>query len=217
MSDSSCHTGRITEIRDQVRDPERVSLFIDGEFRIGLPRIAVAERNLCVGQILTEEDLAELETVDEISRATNQAVRLLAHRPRARRELQTRLRRNGFSDQAISAALNRMEELGYINDQQFATYWVENRAEHRPRGRRLIAQELRAKGVAPDVIEQAVDEAEIDEYGQALELARQRSGRMQGLESQVWRRRMAGFLQRRGYSMEIVRRVLEELEQAESE
>jgi regulatory protein len=217
MNASSSHTGRITEIRDQVRDPERVSLFIDGEFRLGLPRIAVAERSLRVGQILTEQDIAELEAIDEISRATNQAVRLLSFRPRSRHELESRLRRKGFESDSINAAIERMVELGYINDEEFAQYWVENRQQHRPRGRRLLASELRSKGVPPDVVDQAIDESAIDEFGDALELARKRADRLRGLDRETWRRRMAGFLQRRGYGWDVVRRVLEEIEHADPE
>jgi regulatory protein len=217
MNGSSSHTGRITEIRDQVRDPERVSVFVDGTFRLGLPRIAVAERNLKVGQILTDDDLDELESIDEVSRATNQAVRLLAFRPRSRSELQTRLRRKGFNSEAISAAIERMAELGYVDDADFASYWVENRQQHRPRGRRLLEQELRSKGVPQDVVHQAIDEAEIDEFSQARELATKRAERLRGLDRETWRRRMAGFLQRRGYGWDVVRQVLDELQQSDDE
>lgn len=215
MNGSSSDTGRITEIRDQVRDPERVSLFIDGVFRLGLPRMVVAERDLRIGQVLTDADLEELEALDEISRATNQAVRLLAFRPRSRNELETRLRRNGFQASAIAAAIERMVELGYVDDSEFASYWVENRQQHRPRGRRLLAQELRSKGVPKDVAEQAIDEAEIDEFSQALELARKRAERLRGLDRETWRRRMAGFLQRRGYNWDVVRQVMDELQQSD--
>jgi regulatory protein len=215
MDTSSSHTGRITEIRDQVRDPERVSLFIDGEFRLGLSRLLVAERSLRVGQTLTPEELDELESLDEVSRATNQAVRLLSFRPRSRRELESRMRRKGFASEAIEAALERLEELGYVNDAEFAAYWVENRQQHRPRGRRLIASELRSKGVSPETVDEAIDHADIDEYSAALDLARGRAPRLRGLERDVWRRRMAGFLQRRGYGWDVVRRVLEEVEQSE--
>lgn len=215
MNETTSHTGRITEIRDQVRDPERVSLFIDGEFRLGLPRIAVAERNLRVGQILTDDDISELEAVDEVSRAKVHAVRLLAHRPRSTLELRTRLRRNGFSDHAIDAAMERMSELGYVNDEEFAAYWVENRQQHRPRGRRLIASELRSKGISPAVVDNTLDEAEIDEYSEALELAQKRAERLRGLERDVWRRRLAGFLQRRGYGWDVVRRVMDTIEAAD--
>ncbi len=217
MNETSSHTGRITEIRDQVRDPERVSLFIDGEFRMGLPRIAVAEHGLRVGQLLTDQDLRDLEAVDEISRAKDHAVRLLSFRPRSRQELLSRLKRKGFSEQSTEAAIERMIELGYVNDEEFAAYWVENRQSHRPRGRRLMASELRSKGVPPEIVDQALDEAEIDEYGAALELAWKRTERLHGLERDVWRRRMAGFLQRRGYGWDVVRRVMEEIEQSSSE
>jgi regulatory protein len=212
MNASSSHTGRITEIRDQVRDPERVSLFVDGEFRIGAPRQVVAERNLHVGQVLTEDDLTELAVLDEISRARNAAVRLLSFRPRAQRELEIRLARKGFAPLAIERALERLAELGYVNDREFAEQWVENRAEHRPRGRRLIASELRSKGVARDIVDQVVDEAEIDEFSAALNLARTRSGRLKGLEPVVRKRRLVGFLQRRGYGWDVVRRVIDELD-----
>ncbi len=212
MKDESSRPGRITEIRDQVRDPERVSLFIDGEFRIGLPRIAVSERNLRIGQILTDEDLAELESIDEASRAINQALRLLGYRPRSSSEISSRLRRNGFSEPAIQSAIERMVEYGYVDDQDFARFWVENRQQHRPRGRRMLESELRQRGVSPDMIDQAIDEADLDEYGAARELAIKQQERYRGLEPEVWRRRMAGFLQRRGYGWNVVRQVLDELE-----
>jgi regulatory protein len=217
MNESDSRAGRITEIREQVRDPERVSLFIDGEFRLGMPRMVVAERNLQVGQFLTDQDLEVLESLDEISRATNNAVRLLSFRPRSRHELQTRLRRKGFPDEAIESAIERLAELGYVNDDEFASYWVENRQQHRPRGRRLIASELRSKGVPSDVVERVIDEADIDEYSAALDLATARNARLRGLDRNTWRRRMSGFLQRRGYGWDVVRRVMDELEHPNAE
>jgi regulatory protein len=217
MNEEHNVTGRITEIRAQVRDPERVSLFVDDEFRMGLPRVLVAERNLKVGQTLTDSELEELESLDEASRATNQAIRLLSYRPRSHNELRSRLKKNGFQNPAIDAAIDRLSELGYVNDQEFAAYWVENRKEHRPRGRRLLASELRSRGIAPEIADRAIDDAGIDEFTQALELAQKRSERMSGLEPIVWRRRMAGFLQRRGYGWDVVRPVLEAIERERDE
>lgn len=217
MTNQSDADGRITEIRDQVRDPERVNLFIDGEFRLGIARIIVQERGLSIGQLLTDEEISELESLDEVSRATNQAIRLLSFRPRSRRELETRLARKQFSEYATGAALERLAELGYVNDNEFAQYWVENRQQHRPRGKRLLASELRSKGVSRDVVEQTLDEAEIDEFSDALQLARRRAEQLRGLDAATWRRRMTGYLQRRGFGWEVVRSVLEELEHESGE
>jgi regulatory protein len=195
-----------------VRDPDRVSLFVDGAFRIGLPREIVAQRGLTVGQLLTASDLAELESLDEASRAMNAAIRLLSYRPRSRRELEIRLDRKGFSSGAVEAALSDLAEKGYVDDEEFAQYWVENRAENRPRGRRLLASELRSKGVSGDIVDRAIEEADIDEYEDALKLAQRRSAQLGDLDQVVWRRRMIGFLQRRGFAWETVRAVMEQVE-----
>jgi regulatory protein len=211
MNQSSNDTGKITDIRDQVRDPERVSLFIDGKFRLGLPRLVVAEKGLRVGQILTARDLEELEALDEVSKAVNQSIRLLSYRPRSRRELQIRLERKDFSPEAIESALGQLAEQGYVDDQEFARYWIENRAENRPRGKRLMASELRQKGVSKEIVDEALDEAEIDELDDAMKLARRRSNQLRGLDNVAWQRRMTGFLQRRGFGWETIRTVLDEL------
>lgn len=216
MSESS-HEGRITEIREQVRDPERVSIFVDGTFRLGIPRILAAERSLHVGQVLTEDDLIELEALDEVSRATNQAIRLLSFRPRSRRELEDRLTRKGYEAPAVEQAISRLAEYGYIDDAEFAQYWIENRAQHRPRGKRMLASELRSKGVPQDVVDQALDDSELDEFGDALRLAEHRSRQLADLEPQVRRRRLISFLQRRGFNWGVVRDVLKEIDEPEGE
>ena len=95
--------------------------------------------------------------------------------------------------------------------QDFARRWIENRAIHRPRGARLIAQELKAKGIPQDVLAEALDEAEIDETADALELARQRARQLSELDSQVRERRLIGFLSRRGYGFDVIRTVLNTL------
>ena len=78
-----------------------------------------------------------------------------------------------------------------------------------PRGRRRLKDELRQKGVDREVVEQALEEAELDEYPAALELARKRLPSLRGDEPLAQRRRLAGFLQRRGYGWDVVGRVLD--------
>jgi regulatory protein len=202
---------RITDIRDQVRDPERVSVFVDGEFRVGLPRAVAAEQGLHVGQELTDEDVQRLEELGQISLAVEAAIRLLSFRPRSRSELEGRLRRKGFDDAVVEAAIERIARLGYVDDEEFARYWIDNRVRNRPRGKRMLAAELRAKGVPKAVIDETLDDTEIDEYGEALQLARKRITQLQGLEPAARERRLTGYLQRRGFGWETVRAVLETL------
>lgn len=81
------------------------------------------------------------------------AVRFLATRPRTRWELDRRLRRAGVGEPIVEATLDRLSEIGYVDDAAFARWWGEQRDRHAPRGRRMIEAELRQHGIGRDVIE----------------------------------------------------------------
>jgi regulatory protein len=204
-------SGRITAIRQQERDPNRVSVFIDGEFAFGLGASLTLAEGLAVGDDLSSERVAALRARDEVGRATEAALRLVAQRPRSVHELRDRLRRREFAPESIEAAVERLTEWRYVDDTDFARLWVEHRERHRPRGRRLLEAELRQKGVDREIVREALDAAEIDEFAAALELGRAKLRGYAGLEAVVVRRRLGGYLARRGYQAETVRRVLASL------
>jgi regulatory protein len=81
------------------------------------------------------------------------ATRFLGARPRTRWELERRLRRAGAEEPVVVATLDRLAELGYLDDAEFARWWGEQRDRHAPRGLRMIEAELRQHGVGRDVIE----------------------------------------------------------------
>lgn len=103
----------------------------------------VAERRRRTGAGAARDPASALEV----------AVRFLATRPRTRAEVERRLRRAEFADAEIEATLDRLAELGYVDDAAFARWWAEQRDRHSPRGRRMIEAELRQRGVGYDVIE----------------------------------------------------------------
>jgi regulatory protein len=188
-----------------------VSLFIDGEFAFGLPAIEVMKRGLKRGDELTQADIEQLLAVDEIERAVTAALTFVSYRPRSEREVRDRLRLRDFSQPAIDQAVERMRGWKYLDDQAFARWWVENRGEHRPRGKRLLAGELRTKGVPSEVINEVIEEAEIDEFPAALEVARKRMGSLSNLDRQAQERRLGSYLARRGYGWDVVGPVLKTL------
>jgi regulatory protein len=194
-----------------VKDPERVSVFIDGDFAFGIPAIEAVRRGLKSGVKLSESDIEELLAVDEIERAVTGALAFVGYRPRSEREVRNRLRKRDFSQQAIDEAIERMRGWNYLNDQAFAEWWVENRESHRPRGKRLLAGELREKGVAPDVVSDVIEEAEVDESSAALEMARKRLGSLSDLDQATQKRRLAAFLGRRGYGWDVVGPVMKQV------
>lgn len=203
--------GTITAIKQQVRDPERMNLFLDGAFALGLAREVVAKEGLAVGEYVTPARMSSLKAYEEISSATNAALRLLSERPRTEREIRDRLKRKAYSTEAIDQAVATLDGWGYLDDAQFARMWVANREAHRPRGERLLSQELWQKGVGKEVIAETLGEAEIDERAGALGVAQGRMKSLASLEPAVAKRRLAAFLGRRGYGYGVVKSVVDEV------
>jgi regulatory protein len=204
--------GTITALEGQARDPERVSVYLDGVFAFGLSRVLVVQHGLQVGQSLSERDVEELCAADEAERAVQASLRLLSVRPRSRRELRDRLRRKGFRQPAIEAAVDRLLRWGYLDDADFARQWIAQRQATRPRGRRLLEVELRAKGIDPEAVSEAVEAAGLDEETTALRVASKYRERLAGLDPLTRQRRLAGVLQRRGFDWEVIRRVLDAID-----
>ncbi len=210
MVDANIRSGTITAIEPQARHPDRVSLFIEGEFVVGLSASVVLDVGISVGQTLSEPEVRNLVEAEEGHRATESALRLVSYRARSETEIRQRLNRKGFSGLSIDVAIERMRDWGYINDQEFARQWVASRESHRPRSTRLMKRELTSKGVDADTAERVVEAADIDDYVVALDLARKWMPHIVREDAQTQRRRMSGYLQRRGFGWDVVRRVLDE-------
>ncbi len=203
--------GTITKITAQVRDPNRSSVFLDGEFAFGISTDRVLERGLVPKDVLTAERVAELITLDTVDRAIAAGMDLLSYRPRSTQEIRDRLARKGFTQPAVEAAVERLAGWGYLNDGDFARRWVENRTEHRPRGTRLLAQELRHKGIDRELIGETLEEADIDELAAALQAGERKAQSYAKLDPAIARRRLSGFLARRGFNGGTVRQATEQL------
>ncbi len=201
--------GRVTALTRQRRDPERMNIFLDGAFAFGLGVEVVLREGLAVGDELDAAAVSRLRSLDESGKATSAALALLARRPRSEREVRHRLRQKGYGDAAIDDAIGRLEGWGYLDDAAFARFWVENRVANKPRGERLMAQELWQKGVARPVVQEAIAAAEIDETEAALSVAGAKLRSYRDLDPMVARRRLAAYLARRGFGYDVVRPVLD--------
>lgn len=210
MDESNIRSGRITSIEPQARHPERVNVFLEGRFALGIASSVAVDHGLRPGHELSEEDVRALLEAEEIAQATEAALRLVSYRARSELEVRQRLARRGFSGPAVNGALEKMRGWGYLNDQAFARQWVEGRESHRPRSSQMIKRELSAKGIDVETADLVVESAGIDDYAVALDLARRWLPRIEREDRETQRRRLTGYLQRRGFNWDVVRRVLEE-------
>ncbi len=201
--------GTITAVRVQKKDPRRASLYLDGEFVLGLSIDIVQDWGLRRGMCLSDADLQALRRAEQMQRAYGAALRLLNYRARSVAEVRRRLVRRGYDPEQVEAVVSRLQQQGLLEDRAFARLWVENRRLNSPRGRQRLAAELRQKGLAADIIAGALEEVpEDDEAAQALTLARGRARALSGVERPAFLRRLQGFLSRRGFSSEVVRQVV---------
>ncbi len=201
---------RITALQIQARRPNRVDVFIDGAYAFSLQDILAAR--LAVGQELDEPAQARLRAQDLVERAYEGALRYLALRPRSAHEVRQYLARKGWEESVIAEALERLTRAHLVDDREFARFWVENRAAHRPRARWALRYELLHKGVAGETIAAAL--AEVDEEQNALAAARRLLPRMAHLDEVTFRRRLVTALQRRGFSFSLSCRVAQRLWEA---
>jgi regulatory protein len=199
--------GQITAIRVQKRNPDRASVFIDGEFAFGLEMAEAAK--LSRGQRLEDSEIAALQSVDEGGRAYESALRFLSYRPRSRSEVARRLAKHGFSEPAIEAAIDRLIRSRLLDDRAFAEYWIGNRERFKPRGRYALRHELRQKGVPSEIVDALLEE--VDEADGAYRAALQRLDRWRRLDSGTLYRKISAYLQRRGFGYAVIQQVWERI------
>jgi regulatory protein len=191
---------KITAIEVQKRRPNRVNIHLDGEFGFGLARIVAAW--LRVGQELSEEKIEELQAKDARERAYQQAMLFLSYRARSEAEIRRNLRKHEIPETVIEETLERLRQDGLANDREFASAWVENRTTFRPRSRRMMAMELKQKGLDEEAIQSAMEN--VDDEASAYEAAQKRAARFKGLEWNDFRKKLSEFLARRGYSYSVI-------------
>ena len=191
---------KITAIQAQKNRPDRVNVYLDGEFAFGLARIAAAW--LAVGQELNEEKIERLLLEDARERAFQQALLFLSYRARSESEIRQNLRKHEIPEQVVEHTLERLRQDGLANDNQFARAWVENRINFRPRSRRLMTMELRQKGLDDEAVRSATES--VDDDALAYEAAQKRAARFKGLEWNEFRKKLSDFLARRGFSYSVI-------------
>ena len=161
----------------------------------------VVQHCLQPGRSISPSELKRLRAEQREKSVLDRALRLVASRQRSEHELRQRLAQRCRNGAAIEAAIVRLRELGLLDDTAFAQSWTESRDRASPRSARMIATELRQKGVAREAAEAAA--AGVDEAEAAYRAAARRAAAMKALDFSDFQQRLGNFLLRRGFSHEI--------------
>lgn len=147
---------KITSIKQQVKRADRYSIFVDGKYEFSLSDTALLESKLANGQELSKGQVREYKQLSADDKVYNNVLRFLAIRPRSRWEIEFYLERKKASPALAESILNKLSNVGLIDDEKFAQAFVNDRRLLRPASRRKLVNELRKKRVAGDIIEEAV-------------------------------------------------------------
>ena len=152
------------------------------------------------------------EPRDYVGAAQTICLNALAVRAKSRGELAAQLKRRGIPLEVATDVLDRLERSKLINDLDFARAWSKSRLSSKKISKRVLAQELRRKEVADDLIAIALDEiSSDDEYEAALQLGERKARSLQNYADDVRERRITSALARKGYNYGIISRVLKEV------
>jgi regulatory protein len=201
--------GTITDLRFQRHSKERVNVYLDRQYAFGLGAVEAAQ--LQKGQVLSDAEIAALKAQDERTRAFERALRFLSYRPRSQVEVERFLRRKAIAEDVICDVIARLEQAKYLDDEEFARFWLENRERFRPRGRRALRYELRQKGVSDEIITRLLDE--VDDDVAAWLAVEGRLTRWAHLPGGEFRQKVVGYLSRRGFDYSTISLILEKATQ----
>lgn len=198
---------QITALTPQKKDPSRVSLYLDGRFVFGLNRSLVSQAKLVIGQEISAETVADLRGQSEEEKILNLVYRFLSYRPRSEKEVSDYLTKKKISQKMIARVIVRLKSQGYLNDEEFALWWLDQRQRFRPRSRYFLKSELTKKGVGVEVVDRVL--ANVDEEALIEKIILDKKSWLTGLEPNKAKEKLIAYLSRRGFSWEKIRLGLE--------
>ncbi len=141
------------------------------------------------------------------------AYRLFKYRPRSRKELQERLKLQGYNTAIIDRVIHEFEQQGLIDDKRFARLWALTRIQRKPSSLTNIKQELLLKGIDSQIIDDTLGQLKKDfnEYEVAKNLATKKLRLLTGVKKLKAKKRLFDYLKRRGFSFDVIYKVLEEI------
>ena len=195
----------ITAIEPRRR--QMCALFIDGEYVMNLDAQTLIENRFDVGREIDDDELGEIIEKSNERRAKDKALWLISYRSHSKKELFDKLRRD-FDEDSAQKAVDRMQELGLINDGEFAKAYARKLVYGKKMSLRAAELELRRKGIDNITAEQVLSDLEYDAQTQIIEFI---SKKYRNIEDEKVRRRAVAALQRKGYGWDDIKQAIETL------
>jgi regulatory protein len=213
---------KITDISIQTRNPDRVNVSVDGKYRFSLDIFQVGELGIKIGREYSEDELAEIETESQFGKLYSRALEYTLIRPHSIREVKDYLwrktrttkyksrqgevkERAGVSQELADRVLEKLRQKGYIDDEKFARWWIENRNQTKGSSLRKLTSELQAKGVERTIIERYLSESTRNDEDELSKIIAKKASRYDDEQ------KLIAYLARQGFRYDDINQALNSL------
>lgn len=207
----------ITAIGVQARNKDRVNVSVDGKYRFSLDMFQVVELGIKVGKSYDEAELIALEQESQFGKLYGRALEYCLSRPHSAREVKDYLYRKtrptrqkngelkqGVSPEITSRVFNRLVEKGYIDDQKFTRFWVENRFVRKGISQRKLISELMAKGVDMAIVQAELSDSSRSDESELKKIIDKKRSKYPDEQ------KLIAYLARQGFSYDDIKSALAE-------
>ena len=197
---------KITKISPQQKNPHRWNIFVDGRFCFSIDENILTESDLSVNDSIQEQEIENLKNQDENWQAWRKSCDLLNRRMYSSGEIRDRLFRKGFSETSIQFAIQKLLKNDYLNDEEFATVFVGEKLRLKQWGFFRIKMELKKRWITDEIIEKIFSDIEDLKGIETENLSNliSKSARKYDLTDVKEKQRIINWLQRRGYSINLI-------------
>lgn len=208
---------KITALKTQVRDKARVNIFVDGVYRFSLDITQIAELGIRNGAEYSEEELVTLENESQFGKLYTRSLEYALTRPRSLREMKDYLYRKtrdtrtktgdvkkGVSKELTERVFDRLVARGYVNDEKFAFFWVENRNVRKGSSLRKLRTELQSKGITKEIIDRVLEGSERTDGDELQKVIAKKAHRYTDEQ------KLIAYLMRQGFSYDDIKVALDE-------
>jgi regulatory protein len=206
---------KITAVTAQQKDKNRVNIMVDGKYRFSLDIFQYADLGIKIGKDYTDEELTELETEGQFGKAYARALEYCLMRPHSSKEMRDYLYRKtrdirtktgemkkGIAPEITTRVFERLVEKGYIDDEKFTRYWVENRNLTKGASKRKLTAELRSKGVDQSTIDHFLVESSRSDDDEIIKIITKKRARYPDDQ------KLMQYLARQGFSFDDIKQAL---------
>lgn len=206
---------KITDLKKQKRTA-RVNVYIDYKFSFGTSLETLLKYGIKKDKEISDDDLRKLKDESRDEKTYGKALRFSTIRPRSEKEIKMWFKRKGVPENLQKSLFSRLKKLGFADDSMFASWWIEQRNQFRPKSKRALFLELRQKGIERDLINSILEEkSDISEIDLAKKVVIGKTRRVASLSREDARKYLFGLLSRRGFSWETARKAIDETPEKE--